>query len=140
MYDHSKLQEYYLFPWMGLNSLALNSPIPIYTYYPLIYRWVNACIYLYTWVVSGTVRVRRLFQEYNLVLRLKPAPLDPESRALTISPPCLAPHSCLPPCSPFSTTAPAFFLPQEEWQFISSSTGDLTCLLHQSNGEGTNNQ
>ena len=44
--------------------------------------------HLYTWVKRGTVRVKCLAQEYNIV----PGSLDPGSSALTIRPPRL-PHN-----------------------------------------------
>ena len=47
--------------------------------------------YLYTWVKRGTVRVKSLSQEHNVMSRtgLEPEPFDQESSALTIRPPRL---------------------------------------------------
>ena len=50
-----------------------------------------ASTHLYTWVERGTMRVKYLAQEHNAVPRpgLEPGPPDPESSALTITPPRL---------------------------------------------------
>ena len=47
--------------------------------------------HLYTWVERGTMGVKCLVQEHNVVPRpgLEPGPLDPESCALTTRPPRL---------------------------------------------------
>ena len=41
---------------------------------------------LHTWLVRGTMRVKRLAQDHNTAPRpgLEPGPFDPESSALTI--------------------------------------------------------
>ena len=48
-----------------------------------------ASIHLYTWVKTGTMRVKRLAQQHNTVprLRFELGPCDPESSALTTGPP-----------------------------------------------------
>ena len=78
-------QEYFYSHWMGCYSIA---GLPL--------RSKFAGTHLYTWVKRGTVRVYCLAQEQNAALQpgLEPGPLNPESSALIIRPPCLPLKRC----------------------------------------------